>query len=107
MESRSSKAALSRRKDVRPPIGFELRVRLPHSHLRCRTAVNKNERSLYSFVFQMSTFAGVFGKPKHLGAENGRCAYRSDEKIFDLFDDIFLLRDGRVEGETAAMTIAT
>lgn len=52
----------------------------------------------------MSTFAGVFGKAKHLGAENGHCAYRSGEKIFDRFDDIFLLRDGRLEGETAART---
>lgn len=34
-------------------------------------------------------------------------AVTHDEKIFDRFDDIFLLRDGRLEGETAARTVAT
>ena len=34
-------------------------------------------------------------------------AVTHDEKISDRFDDIFLLRDGRLEGETAARTVAT
>ena len=34
-------------------------------------------------------------------------AVTHDEKIFDRFDDFFLLRDGRLEGETAARTVAT
>ena len=32
-------------------------------------------------------------------------AVTHDEKIFDRFDDIFLLRDGRLEGETAASKV--
>lgn len=34
-------------------------------------------------------------------------AVTHDEKIFDRFDDIFLLRDGRLEGETAARAVPT